>query len=160
MTGIDQLRHSPYQKLMQEVVIYSHCFVCGDLNQRGLQAKFYYDGRQAVTDIVATEEFEGYRGIYHGGIISTILDEVMIKAILARGVYAMTAEITVRFYRPVEVGEKIRFAGRLVGSKARMYMAEGEATGPGGVRYASASAKYVEARPDLKVRLLQSIDSA
>jgi uncharacterized protein (TIGR00369 family) len=142
---------------MQEIVRYRHCFVCGDDNRHGLQARFYYDGGQAVTEITAGEAFEGYRGIYHGGIISTLLDEVMIKAILARDVYAVTVEISVRFFKPVAVGEKLRFTGRVTGTKGRLFLTEGEALGPNGEQFASATGKYIEAKPDLKNRLLESL---
>ena len=76
---------------MKEVLKYSHCFVCGEKNDSGLKARFYYDGKQAASEVYAREQFEGYRGIYHGGIVSTLLDEVMIEAILALDRYAVTA---------------------------------------------------------------------
>ncbi len=78
---------------MKEIVKYSGCFVCGDLNECGLRAGFYYDGRQAVAEVEVGRRFEGYRGICHGGIIAALLDEAMIKAILAIDRYAVTAEL-------------------------------------------------------------------
>ncbi len=143
---------------MKEVSKYSNCFVCGDCNQHGLQARFYYDGDKAVSEVVAAEAFEGYRGIYHGGIVSTLLDEVMIKAILAEDIYAVTAEMTVRFVAPVKTGDKLTFTGRVTKSKGRMYFTEGKATGEDGQVFASATGKYIEARPELKQVLVQSIE--
>ncbi|MBU0984293.1 MAG: PaaI family thioesterase [candidate division Zixibacteria bacterium] len=143
---------------MREIAKYRNCFVCGDQNPHGLQAKFFFDGEQAVAELKALDTFEGYRGIYHGGILSAMLDEVMIKAILAQDVFAVTAEMTVRYHRPVETGAELRFVGRITGSKGRMYTTEGEVVNHEGVLYASATGKYIEAKEPLKGLLNQSLD--
>ena len=143
---------------MQEIVKYHNCFVCGDRNSGGLQARFFFDGQQATSEIVADESFEGYRGIYHGGVISAMLDEVMIKALLAGDIYAVTAELTVKFKRPVRTGETVRFAGRETGRKGRVYFTEGEALAADGQPYATATGKYIEARAELRDELTQSLD--
>lgn len=137
---------------------YSGCFVCGDQNKSGLKARFYEQDGEVVTDLVADQAFEGYRGIYHGGVLATLLDEVMIKAILARGVFAVTAEITVRFRNPVPIGRRLRLIGRILHSRGRLYTTEGTALGVDGTVYATASGAYLEARDDLKSQLVQSIN--
>lgn len=143
---------------MKEIVKYSRCFVCGDQNEHGLKARFFDDGDQVVTDLVTEPAFEGYRGIYHGGIVSTLLDEVMIKAILARDVLAVTAEITIRFRQPIGIGVKLRLAGRVVRVKGRVYVTEGEAVGEDGIVYATAKGTYIEAPPELRSQLAESIE--
>ena len=143
---------------MKEVLKSSDCFVCGDKNDSGLKARFYYDGKQAVTEVSALEQFEGYRGIYHGGILSTLLDEVMIKAILALDRYAVTAEMTVRFFQPIRTGKKIRFVGRVTKSKGRVFLTEGTAMGEDGQVFATAVGKYIEADDDLKAALMNSVE--
>ncbi len=143
---------------MKEILKYSGCFICGDCNAHGVQARFFWDGEKAVSDVVATDVYEGYRGIYHGGVISALLDEVMIKAILAQDIYAVTAEITVRFIAPVMVGDRLRFTGRVTRRKGRMYFTEGEVVGDEGKVFASATGKYIEARPGLKDLLVQSVE--
>lgn len=143
---------------MKEILSYKKCFVCGQQNLHGLKARFHFDGERALTKIVASEEFEGYQGLYHGGILATLLDEVMIKAILARGIFAVTAEMTIRFKRPVTTGDRIRFVGRVVSVKGRLYSTEGEALGDDGVAYATASGLYLEAKPGLKDLLTRSLE--
>lgn len=147
-----------YPGVMKEIVRYRRCFVCGDENEHGLKARFFDDGDQAITDLVTEPAFEGYRGIFHGGIISTLLDEVMIKAILARDVLAVTAEMTVRFRQPLGIGVKLRLAGRIVRVKGRVYVTEGEAVGEDGTVYATAKGRYVAAPSELRSRLAESID--
>jgi len=145
------------QSRMDEIIRYRHCFVCGDQNRHGLKARFYYDGRQAVSEVTAEEDFEGYRGIYHGGIITALLDEVMIKAILALGICAVTAEMNVKFTRPVRTGEKLRLAGSIRSSKGRLYITEGTAVNEAGNICATAGGKYLEAGPQLGATLTESI---
>ena len=143
---------------MKEIVRYPHCFVCGDQNEQGLKAKFFYDDEEAFCEIVATESFEGYRGIYHGGVLSALLDEVMVKTILANDRYAVTAEMTIRFHVPVRVGDRLKFRGRINRKKGRVFLTEGSVTTDGGEVVASATGKYVEADLSLKDQLMQSID--
>ncbi|MBD3401255.1 PaaI family thioesterase [candidate division GN15 bacterium] len=143
---------------MKEVAKYSGCFVCGDQNEHGLQAKFYYDGRRATTKVTAREMFEGYKNIYHGGIISTLLDEVMIKAILAQDIFAVTAEMTVRYHAPVPTGAELIFTGEVANTKGRVYHTTGQAVGADGTVYASAEGKYVRAKEALKEKLMASLD--
>lgn len=143
---------------MKEVLSYPGCFVCGGKNLHGLKAKFYFDGEKAFTEFIAAESFEGYKGIFHGGIVASLLDEVMIKAILATEIFAVTAEMTVRYRLPVRTGEKIRFVGKVVSSKGRHFTTEGEAVSEDGTVYATATGIYLEARPNLKEQLLQSLE--
>jgi uncharacterized protein (TIGR00369 family) len=143
---------------MREVLSYPGCFVCGHKNLHGLKAKFYYDGEKAYTEFVASESFEGYKGIFHGGIVASLLDEVMIKAILACDVFAVTAEMTIRFRQPIRTGESIRFVGRIIGEKGRLYSTEGEAIGADGTVYATATGTYLEAKPKLRAELRQSLE--
>lgn len=138
---------------MKEVVRYKRCFVCGEENACGLKAKFLWDGREVHTTVTASPNHEGYNGIYHGGIVASLLDEVMVKAILATGVLSVTAEMTVRFKKPVKIGETITYTGRIVESKGRLYTTESEAVDSEGEVVATATAKYLEARSDLKAQL-------
>lgn len=141
---------------MKEIVRYRKCFVCGEANQHGLQARFYWDGNKAFTELDAAGMFEGYPGIFHGGIISTLLDEVMIKAILAGDIYAVTAELTVKYRRPVRVGDRLLFSGWIESSKGRIFYTKGEVVDTDGNIFATASGKYFEAKADLKSELTRA----
>jgi len=143
---------------MREILKYPNCFVCGDKNINGLKAKFYFDGKNAFTEIIADGKFEGYKGIYHGGVISSLMDEVMIKAILASGKFVVTAEITVKYKLPVRVGEKLKFIGTVLKEKGQLIVTEGSAIGENGKVYASATGKYILATDELKDQLMKSSD--
>ena len=143
---------------MKEILRYKNCFVCGEKNIGGLQAKFYFDGTVAFTELEASDNFEGYHGIYHGGVISSLLDEVMIKALLALDIMAVTAEMTIKYKQPVLVGMKLRFEGKLVSQKGKLYFTEGKVVDENGVVYATSTGKYIRANDTLKAQLLKSID--
>ncbi len=143
---------------MQEIARYSGCFICGQDNLCGLKARFYYIDGKAVTECVAEMQFEGYRRVYHGGITAALLDEVMIKALLAQDIFAMTVEMTVRYHQMVETGQKLLFEGRLEKSKGRLYLTVGEARTSEGVLVASAEGKYLEVKENIKAKLLESLE--
>ncbi|MDH4156392.1 MAG: PaaI family thioesterase [candidate division Zixibacteria bacterium] len=143
---------------MKEVRKYAGCFVCGDKNVHGLKARFFYDGDTAFTQVTISRAYEGYRDISHGGIITCLLDEVMIKAILAKDIFAVTAEMTVRFRKPIRSGVKLRFIGRITGNRGRVFITEGEARGADGQVYAEATGKYIRADAALEQQLMKSID--
>lgn len=144
---------------MKEVAKYSGCFVCGQNNHVGLKAKFYYEAGRAWTEYTAEKKFEGYHDVFHGGITATLLDEVMIKALLALDIYVMTVELTVRFHKPVYVGQKLLLSGYLEQQKGRLYITSGEVKTDAGDLVASAAGKYLEVKSEMKEKLLKSLES-
>jgi acyl-coenzyme A thioesterase PaaI-like protein len=143
---------------MKEIAKYSGCFVCGAHNHIGLKAKFFFENNQAVTEYTAEKRFEGYKNIFHGGIIATLLDEVMIKALLSMDIYSMTVELNIRFHKIVNIGDKLSFTGRLEKKRGRLYLTNGEAKNESGETVASAEGKYLEVKNDMKGMLLESLD--
>jgi len=141
---------------MKEIPLYSGCFVCGQGNPIGLKARFFWDGEKAVCDITADEAYAGYKNIYHGGIVTTLLDEIMIKALLAQDILSVTAEITVRLKKPVFSGDRIHLEGWKTGQDGPVYSARGKATNQNGETVAEATAKYVKPGSDLGDKLKAS----
>jgi uncharacterized protein (TIGR00369 family) len=83
-----------------------YCFACGRKNSSGLGLAFKTEGGITSADFIPRKSHQGFKDIVHGGIITAVLDEAMMKAVLSRGTFAMTAEIAVRFRRPLRVGDK------------------------------------------------------
>jgi len=98
-----------------------HCFVCGKDNPAGLRLDFTIDAvaRSITTVFTPAKVHQGYEGVVHGGIISTVLDEAMTKLAFSLGMDAVTGRLTVRFKRPLMVGESITVTGRLVKESGR-----------------------------------------
>lgn len=129
-----------------------HCFVCGVENAFGLHLDFYEmvptggGPAQVVVDYTVPAHYQGYPGIVHGGIIATMLDEVMSRTIF-RGEsprYVVTAKLSVRYRKPVPVETPLRLTGRVVEDKGRLISVAGTIHGPGGILLAEAEAQLVE----------------
>lgn len=84
----------------------NYCFVCGDENPLGLRLKFSLDNGKVSAAFIPQKVHQGYKDIIHGGIITTVLDEAMVKAALLQDMPAVSAEITVRFRNTLFAGEK------------------------------------------------------
>jgi acyl-coenzyme A thioesterase PaaI-like protein len=142
----------------KEVVYYKHCFVCGPDNPIGLKLRFVFDGNAVHTRYKPSRQHEGYRHIAHGGLIATILDEVMIKAALAEEIYCVTAQIDVRYKVPVSVETELNFEGRITGRKGRMIKTEGAVKDDDGTLYADARGTYMTVSPEMQAMLLESLE--
>lgn len=81
------------------------CFVCGRENPFGLRLSFSCSNNRAFAEFIITNNYQGYSGIVHGGVIAAILDEAMIKAASSDKRNAVTAAISIRFKNPLRVGE-------------------------------------------------------
>jgi uncharacterized protein (TIGR00369 family) len=84
----------------------NYCFVCGEKNPCGLHLKFSLSKERISAEFVPQKNHQGYKDVVHGGIISTLIDEAMVKVALMQGIPAITAEIKIRFKNPLIVGEK------------------------------------------------------
>jgi len=143
---------------MEEIAKYSGCFVCGIDNDCGLKARFYFDDDKAITEYTAERRFEGYRDIFHGGITATLMDEVMIKALLAKKIYVMTVELNVKYLKAIYIGQKIMFEGRLEKGRGRLYITNGIATNEQGETVAEATGKYLEVGSEMNDKLKESLE--
>ena len=79
----------------------SFCFVCGKKNPQGLKLSFQNSNGRIVSEFTPSKIHQGYKDIIHGGIITSVLDEAMIQAAISEGMIPLTAEITVRFKKPL-----------------------------------------------------------
>jgi len=84
----------------------NYCFACGRENPCGLKLSFTYSNGKLISEFTPSKIHQGYRDITHGGIITTVLDEAMIQAVIAEGLKPVTAEINIRFKNPLMAGEE------------------------------------------------------
>ena len=121
------------------------CFVCGESNAFGLQLRFETDGRIVQTRFVPRAEHIGFKGVVHGGLIATVLDEVMVWACaVPTRKFAYCAELTVRYLQPVVPGGEIFITGELVvNRKDRLYEAKAAVRNGGNTTLAEAVGKYL-----------------
>lgn len=126
------------------------CFVCGRENPYSL--KMVWENHPAEGEIRSTvtvrEEFNGYPGIVHGGILAAILDETAGRAVLLEGGpddLMVTAKLEVTYRRPTPTDTPLRVVGRVVSRSERRAETQGEIRLPDGT--VSARATVWLARP-------------
>ncbi|MHB0886572.1 MAG: PaaI family thioesterase [Bacillota bacterium] len=130
---------------------YAMCFGCGEDNRIGLKLKFDWEGDWLATTFTPGEVHQGYPGVCHGGIVATVLDEVMAQVLFTRGIPAVTAKLEVRYSHAVPAGRPTVYRARLVRDARRLYEIEAEALSPTGKPYATAKASYLPiAKEDIK----------
>lgn len=122
------------------------CFACGPNNPIGLRLRFRADGDEYVTEFAPDERHQGYDGIVHGGLVATVLDEVMARMLWDRGLPFATAELTVRYRAPLKVGTRAEFRARLTRQRPRLIEAEARATGEDGSEIATATGRFLPVR--------------
>ncbi len=105
---------------------YGNCFVCGERNPNGLKLVFDIDREKKTikTTFTALPAFQGYDGIVHGGIISTLLDEAMAKLSFELGYDTVTATLEVRFKKPAPILEPLEVYGEIIEVNHRMVKAK------------------------------------
>ena len=121
----------------------SACIACGPDHPHGLRLQFDLAADGSVSARWSpAEAWQGFRGIIHGGIVSTVLDEAMAKAVAATGT-ALTGELRVRFRHPVVPGEELRIRGWIVERTRRVIRAEAVLTARDGRERAHAWSTFL-----------------
>ncbi len=125
-----------------------YCFACGPENPIGLRLDFELDACGVLRSrFVPRRELQGYHSQVHGGIVAVFLDELMVRLLYMLGIPAVSAEMTVRYVKPVRVGEAVEGMGRIVSSRGRLFELESEArSSPGGELLATARARALRVR--------------
>jgi uncharacterized protein (TIGR00369 family) len=100
-----------------------NCFACGLENPFGLGLEFYEQGADRLeSHYTAPDRFEGYPGVVHGGIIASMLDEMVSRAAMIghHNRFMMTAKLEIRYRRPVPTGQKLHLVAQLVRPAGRV----------------------------------------
>ncbi len=87
------------------------CFACGCDNPHGLHLTFQLDGDVYTTTFIPKPTHQGYQGIVHGGIMATLLDEIMARLVWIKAGPAATAKIAISYRHPASVGQPIIVRG-------------------------------------------------
>ena len=121
------------------------CFVCGESNPSGLNLRFETDGRVVETRFTPRADHVGFKQTVHGGIIATLLDEIMVWACAVQTrKFAFCAELNVRFLNPVRPGTEVIARGELVANRRnRIFEAQASVVDPAGLVLANGTGKYV-----------------
>jgi uncharacterized protein (TIGR00369 family) len=126
------------------------CFACGTANPIGLNLEFYRNRDRIFSDITLKKNYEGWDGMAHGGIISTLLDEVMSWTIIyLKGVFFVTRKMEVKYIRPVLIGTPLTVRGELREERRERFIrAQAKIMDDRGRILAKAGGEFVELPPE------------
>jgi uncharacterized protein (TIGR00369 family) len=104
----------------------NRCFGCGPANPSGLKMQFYTDEKSIACWISVSDLFTGWNNLVHGGILSTLLDEIMGRAaIYLLKKLPMTKSMKIDFIKPVYAGMEIKVVGKVIKHDEREALIEG-----------------------------------
>ena len=113
-----------------------HCFVCGLANPFGLHLRFTNSAPGEVTaEYTVSEEYQGYPGVVHGGIVAAMLDEAAGRSHMGGDPprFMFTARLNVQYRKNVPVGQPLHLVGKAGKTRVRsaaatsaIYNQEGE----------------------------------
>jgi len=130
------------------------CFGCGGANQRGMQLTYEQDdqAQRIRGNFRLGAEYQGGAGFIHGGIIATVLDEVMGKVCRFRGVRAVTAELSIEYLKPVPVDADLVVEGYETEMTGRNLFMVGEIRNIAGQVLARGKGRFVIVDPKHHVK--------
>ena len=130
--------------LLQALPGYKKCFVCGKDNPIGLNITFFKDQDKIRAEFMPESKHQGFKGIVHGGILFSILDEIMGRtAIITKDIMTMTVEINIKYRKKALIGEKIIFTAQMTKDLGRMIEAQAEARSEDGALLTEAKGKFI-----------------
>jgi uncharacterized protein (TIGR00369 family) len=127
---------------------YGKCFVCGENNPNGLKLRFEIDQEKKIlkTIFVSSATFQGWDGIVHGGIVSTLLDEAMAKLVYELGYRAVTASLEIKFKKPTPILKPLLVYGEIAEVNRRVIRAKARVTQEDGTVLATGTSTFLQQR--------------
>ena len=121
-----------------------HCFACGQKSEIGLHLHFEQQPDGSVRSAVTLDQpYQGWRGLAHGGIVATLLDEAMAHAAGARGYLGMTAELKLRFRKAVPIDAPLVLRGEVLWQRRNVLGLAASVASEGGSELATGEGSFV-----------------
>ncbi len=103
---------------------YSLCFGCGQNNPIGLKLRFQWDGKTASAKFTPAENYQGWPGMVHGGILICLLDEAVSYAVLFEGNASVTAKIEAKLRRPAPINETLIITSSVIKKRKKLFQSQ------------------------------------
>ena len=125
----------------KEIIDDSMCFVCGEKNPIGMKTRFHLEGDRVYMLFNLEKNYQGWGDVVHGGFQSMLLDEVQVQTAGYKGYKTVTAEMTVRFKKPVLCGCDYKSVGKIEKVSSTVIETSAEIVDKDGVVYAVSTAR-------------------
>ena len=120
--------------------------MCGEHNSLSFRLRFEHDDEGKVySSFQSFPELQGYAGQMHGGIISALLDSAMTHCLFHRNVEGVTAELLVKYLKPVPQEADLRLSAWVEQKILTLYKLKAELS-VGGEVLVKAESKFMEIR--------------
>ena len=127
------------------------CLVCGRENPHGLRLHFHVDDSTGKVETLFTPTVHhiGFEGMIHGGVLATVLDEIMVWAATWKcKCFCVCAELSVRFRNSAIVGEELRVSAEVTEARSKITYTTGTVLNARGDVVAVATGKYMTLPPE------------
>jgi len=134
-------------KVLKKQVNSKMCIICGMDNPAGLKAFFYeMEDHSVISPFKYSQIHQSYPERAHGGLISTMLDEIIGRAIWIDepDVWGVTMDLHVKFRKPVPLDTLLFARGIITKNSKRFFSGAGEITDIDGNILAEGIANYIK----------------
>jgi acyl-coenzyme A thioesterase PaaI-like protein len=132
----------------------SHCFICGRNNPHGLYMTFFDNGKDEVLcEYTVSEDYQGYPGIVHGGIVAAMMDEAVgrVAMIGDHHHFMFSVKLQVKYRHNVPTQTPLLIRGKVVRLRGRLGKAVGEVILPDGTVAAEAEMTLADVPADIMI---------
>ena len=121
------------------------CFACGKENEKGLHLEFSFfeQEKRIETTFIPSNVHQGWKGVVHGGIIATVLDEAMAKLVHRLGYSVLTASLDIRYKDLAKTLEPLKVSAEITKLSKRLIYTRAVAQQGNGKTVAEAHAKMM-----------------
>ena len=137
---------------------YRNCFGCGTDNPIGLRLRPVETADGATAEFISRPEHQGWDGVVHGGILLTLLDEILAYAAIYKAGLAVTAEIQARLRAPAPIGEKLLLSAKVTAQRRKLVECEAVIADARGQTIAEGCGKFVVVGPKASPPAMQPMD--
>jgi acyl-coenzyme A thioesterase PaaI-like protein len=106
----------------------NRCFVCGPTNPIGLRLQFHLEDDICRSEFTPARDHCGYDSVTHGGIVFSVLDDVMANWLFLKGLRAYTAKCDIRYRDMLPIGTTVRLEGECIRQRGRLTVMRGTMT--------------------------------
>jgi len=101
------------------------CFGCGPDHPIGFHLRFREEAGEIVTTFTPSENYQGPPGIMHGGLVSTLADELAAWVVIGQlGKFGFTAQMSCKFSKPVRIGVELEGRAKTTRETSRIVQVE------------------------------------